>query len=209
MCGLAGRYSNEKFNLKELQTVLEEIGIRGLHSTGVSYLSEGLIVTKIEPIPYYKFVLPDVETNAAILHCRYSTSNIDYPQPVFNSEKAVAHNGVITQKNFDLWEEEYGYKGTDRCDSALLLSSKSPLEDFPDASIAAVELNKTYLSFYRNHQRPLYWKQRGDYDVTIASTESALPGSEMCVPGHLYRADKEGLIEIHLTETKKDLQNYV
>ena len=100
MCGVAGFISDKPLDLTVFRDVLDEIGIRGMHSTGVSWLQDGEIKTKIEKVPYHEFDIPEVKTTSAIFHARYSTSNIDYPQPVFNDDKSVVHNGVITQLDF-------------------------------------------------------------------------------------------------------------
>ena len=189
MCGVAGFISKEPRNLLEYQEVLDEIGIRGKHSTGVAWLDNvtGEIKTKIEQVPYDEFSIPDESTTCAIFHTRYSTSNIDFPQPVHNSELAVAHNGVITQLEFKHWKSIFGYGGTYRCDSVLLLDPPAhPLEAFEDSSMAVLELRKDRLEFYRNGQRPLY--MMGDEDsVLVASTKKAVGSSaQMCVPGRSY-----------------------
>lgn len=186
MCGVAGFISKEPMNLNHMRPILSEIGIRGWHSTGVSWLENGEIKTKIESVPHMDFEIPNVETTSAIFHTRYSTSNLEYPQPVFNEDKSVAHNGVITQMEFNHWKSIFGYGGTYRCDSVLLLEpNKHPLIEFPDSSMAVVELKKDGLSFYRNGQRPLYVAGNDDY-VVVASTKAAVPQGTMLKPGYSY-----------------------
>ena len=187
MCGVAGFISKEPRNLNFMRDILAEIGIRGWHSTGVSYLEDGEIKTKIEQVPYYDFEIPDVDTTSAIFHTRYSTSNIDFPQPVYNSDVAVAHNGVITQLEFEHWKTIFGYGGTYRCDSVLLLDpERHPLVEFPDSSMAVLELRKDRLEFYRNGQRPLYMQADEDL-LLVASTKKALgPNAQKLKPGYSY-----------------------
>lgn len=189
MCGLAGRYDENGFRLKEMRSILDEIGIRGLHSTGVSWREGGEIKTVIENVPYFKFNIPDVETDGAIFHCRYSTSNIDYPQPVHGKTgHALVHNGVITQKSFNEWEKEFGYTGNYKCDSILLAGhSGNPFEEFPESSMAAIELYDGEFVFYRNGQRPLHYIEKNG-GVIVASTASAFPGiiSKKCKVGVMY-----------------------
>ena len=187
MCGLAAFISKRPKKLESMRGILDEIGIRGLHSTGVSWIENGEIKTKIEPVPYFEFEIPDVETTSAIFHTRYSTSNIDYPQPVHNEDKSVVHNGVITQMDFGEWKSVFGYGGSYRCDSVLLLGSKEhPLKEFEDSSMAVIELTNKGLVFYRNSQRPLYLAT-GEGLMLLASTKRALgPTAKLIEPGYNY-----------------------
>ena len=175
MCGILGYSSKDPIPLRDMRVVLDEIGVRGIHSTGVSWARDFEINTRIERVPYYEFEIPSREAGAAVFHTRYSTSNIEYPQPVCNESEAIVHNGVVTQADPDTWEKDYGYKGEYKCDSVLLLgSSGHPLERFPDSSMAVAKVHRTEVfSFYRNHQRPLYYIEHPGL-VVVASTKRAL-----------------------------------
>lgn len=177
MCGVGGFSSRTTIPLEDMRPLLDELATRGVHSTGVSWHDDYLfdaVETKIEKVPSYEFKLPEVNTKAAIFHTRYSTSNIDYPQPVHNTSHSVVHNGVVTQAPFETWKETYGYEGDYKCDSVLLLPENRkahPLVDFPESSMAICEVNfMGDLMFYRNEQRPLYYIDHSDF-VVVGSTK--------------------------------------
>jgi asparagine synthetase B (glutamine-hydrolysing) len=90
-------------------------------------------------------------------HCRYSTSDLEFNQPMFHTDKSIVHNGVITQELPDNWKELYGYDCITKNDSELVLHSRDPLREFSNMSMGVVELHKDRkLRFYRNGKRPLY-----------------------------------------------------
>jgi len=151
-----------------IRSVFYESRIRGLHATGLSYLQGGVIHTFKEPVPADEFrKLDDLEdmvdddgTLYLIGHCRYSTSDLLYNQPIANESTSIVHNGVITQHDPADWEVLHGYACDGKNDTELLLRSLadySPLKHWKDASLAVCELrtNRT-LRAYRNGKRPLY-----------------------------------------------------
>jgi asparagine synthetase B (glutamine-hydrolysing) len=90
-------------------------------------------------------------------HCRYSTSDLEFNQPMYHNEKSIVHNGVITQELPENWKELYGYDCMTKNDSELVLHSSDPLREFSHMSMGVVELYKERkLRFYRNGKRPLY-----------------------------------------------------
>ena len=211
MCGIAGFNSRTDIPLSDMREVLNEIGIRGIHSTGISLAKDDQIVSKIEKVPYYDFEIPEVSVKSAIFHTRYSTSNIEFPQPVYNSNVAIAHNGVVTQTPFERWREEFGYSGTNECDTSLLIGSDPhPLVRFPESSFAVAKLFKQdVLSFYRNEQRPLYYVSHTDITV-VGSTKRSIEyfGKPVeCKPCVVYTS-QNGCItnEELMRKPKKDLQ---
>ena len=210
MCGVAGFASKEPIPLKDFRVVLDEIGTRGIHSTGMSWFNE-VVQHRILQKPYYEFDIPSDLANSAIFHTRYSTSNVEYPQPVYNNNKSIAHNGVITQTDFENWQYEYGYLGHNKCDTSLMLQTEiHPLAEFPDASMAAIELTANVIEFYRNEQRPLYYIERPGL-VVVASTKRALEYfgvPRMCEPCVSYTFDGENLMREQIREPQTDLQLY-
>jgi asparagine synthetase B (glutamine-hydrolysing) len=142
-----------------------------MHATGISFLprwSTGIETIK-EPIPADQFVekhlhddnLRDMVADDGNLymigHCRYSTSDLEFNQPMFSAGKSIVHNGVITQELPENWKELYGYDCITKNDSELVLHSKDPLREFSHMSMGVVELHKERkLRFYRNGKRPLY-----------------------------------------------------
>ena len=80
--------------------------------------------------------------------------------------------------------------------------------EFPDASIAAIELTKNGIEFYRNGQRPLYYIEHNDL-VVVGSTKRSLEyfgEPKMCAPGFSYFMHKSYLVAEFITEVKEDLQ---
>jgi glutamine phosphoribosylpyrophosphate amidotransferase len=173
MCAVIGAILQEptKQDFALLRNVFVESKIRGMHATGISFLprwSTGIETIK-EPIPADQFVakhlhddnLRDMVAEDGNLyligHCRYSTSDLEFNQPMFYNEKSIVHNGVITQELPENWKELYGYECITKNDSELVLHSKDPLREFSHMSMGVVELHKDRkLRFYRNGKRPLY-----------------------------------------------------
>ena len=172
MCAIIGAYIEKpsSLDLIMLAVVFRESSIRGLHATGVSWVLDGEVKTRIDAKPATKF-LESFDLNNCINedgnlyligHCRYSTSDLEFNQPLWNENISIVHNGVITQEMPESWESLYGYKCKTRNDSELILhtleAKKSPLQEFSNASMAVVELYKEKkLRFYRNGKRPIYF----------------------------------------------------
>ena len=165
MCGVIGMILLEptKQDFEMVKRVFLESKIRGMHATGVSYIKQGKVVIEKLPVPadQFPFKFADYVNEDGNLymigHCRYSTSDLEYNQPIGNDEHAIVHNGVITQELPERWGELYNYHCETKNDSELVLHSDSPLEEFPDMSMADCELTvDKKLLLYRNGKRPLY-----------------------------------------------------
>lgn len=167
MCSIIGAIikdpTKDDFNM--IRRVFHESRIRGMHATGMSILYNNKIMTFKEPVPADQFRhLDDLEEMVnvdnilyLIGHCRYSTSDLEYNQPLANEKKSIVHNGVITQELPENWNKFYQYAFETKNDSELVLHSDDPLREFPDASMAVCELyDDGRLRFYRNGKRPLY-----------------------------------------------------
>jgi glutamine phosphoribosylpyrophosphate amidotransferase len=134
-----------------------------MHATGISYVKSNSIVTQKLPVSADKFpfdflsYLNEDGNLYMIAHCRYSTSDLEYNQPLANTQKSIVHNGVITQELPENWKQLYGYDCMTKNDSELVLHSDNPLQEFPNMSMGVCELrvDKTLRS-YRNGKRPLY-----------------------------------------------------
>lgn len=173
MCAVIGAIllHPSKQDFAMIRRVFHESKIRGMHATGMSFLpkwSSG-IETIAESIPADKFVekylhddnLGDMVADDGNLyligHCRYSTSDLEFNQPMYYNEKSIVHNGVITQELPDTWKDLYGYDCITKNDSELVLHSQDPLREFSHMSMGVVELYKERrLRFYRNGKRPIY-----------------------------------------------------
>jgi glutamine phosphoribosylpyrophosphate amidotransferase len=173
MCSVIGvilsKPSKEDFEL--VRRVFHESKIRGMHATGISFLpkwSAG-VETIQDPIPADRFVekymhndnLKDMIADDGNLymigHCRYSTSDLEYNQPLYYNEKSIVHNGVITQELPENWKDLYGYDCITKNDSELVLHSNDALREFSHMSMGVVELYlDRKIRCYRNGKRPLY-----------------------------------------------------
>lgn len=165
MCGVIGAIIKKPHaeDFLMLHRVFLESKIRGLHATGIAYVKNNEIVIDKRPVPAdeFPFNFPSYVNEDGNLyligHCRYSTSDLEFNQPIGNQDQAVVHNGVITQELPENWKELYGYTCTTKNDSELVLHSDSPLEEFPDMSMGVCELTSDKkLLVYRNGKRPLY-----------------------------------------------------
>jgi len=166
MCAVIGAFiqnpSSKDFSL--IEKVFLESKIRGMHATGISYLKSSKIITVKDAVSADKFSF-DFESylnedgNLYLIgHCRYSTSDLEYNQPLDKNEKSIVHNGVITQELPEKWKELYGYDCITKNDSELVLYSEDPLREFPHMSMGVCELYADKkLRFYRNGKRPIYY----------------------------------------------------
>jgi glutamine phosphoribosylpyrophosphate amidotransferase len=199
-----------------IRRVFHESRIRGLHATGMSVIFNNKVMTFKEPVPADKFIhldnLEEMVNDDNVLyligHCRYSTSDLEYNQPIANDTHAIVHNGVITQELAENWGKLFNYKCVTKNDSELVLHSDSPLEEFPDASMAVCELTDSKkLLVYRNGKRPLYLNMLPNGCI-ITSTENiairagiAVPSAE--VPMNTYLTFDENLA-MHISVVKTD-----
>ena len=167
MCSVIGALIQNPTSkdFESIRKVFLESKIRGMHATGMSIIFNGKILTFKEPVSADKFVhLDNLEEMVnddgnlyLIGHCRYSTSDLLYNQPIANEEHSIVHNGVITQELAENWDKLFNYKCETKNDSELVLHSDSPLEEYTDASMAVCELTSDKkLLAYRNGKRPLY-----------------------------------------------------
>lgn len=207
MCAIIGVYCQSKIDDLDfiIKRLFEESQIRGKHATGYSIVSGDKIKTFIEPKPAKDFInkhfFSDKEVKL-IGHCRYSTSDIEYNQPIFNDHISIVHNGVITQSSPDKWKELYGYRCQGKNDSELILQSyrhgDNPLEVFENSSMAVIALSPYSFIFYRNGSRPL-WYCHYKGGTFVSSTRDILKrvfGNDMitekCHCGSEYFIDETG-----------------
>jgi glutamine phosphoribosylpyrophosphate amidotransferase len=169
MCSVIGAIIKEPRaeDFLMLHRVFLESKIRGMHATGISYVKHGKIVTEKRPVPAdeFPFNFPSYVNEDGSLyligHCRYSTSDLEFNQPIANENLSVVHNGVITQELPEKWKELYGYDCETKNDTELILHTAedciSPLVRWKDSSLAVIELHvDKVIRFYRNGKRPLY-----------------------------------------------------
>jgi glutamine phosphoribosylpyrophosphate amidotransferase len=166
MCAVIGISIHDvtESDIELIKRIFLESRIRGKHATGVSYIKGDAIVTFSLPVPADEFIeqfdFRDTIHNGDINligHCRYSTSDLEYNQPIADGNKAIVHNGVISQELPENWEALYGIKCETKNDTELLLRTEgNPFAAWPNASISAIVLYPNELKVYRNGKRPLY-----------------------------------------------------
>jgi len=182
MCAVIGvvLHNPSKQDLEIVKFVFHESKIRGMHATGLSYVKNDKIITEKLPVPADEFPFKFAEYinedgNLYLVgHCRYSTSDLEYNQPIANDNLSVVHNGVITQELPERWKEMYGYDCVTKNDTELLLhtieDNASPLQRWKDSSMAVCVLNTDKsVKVFRNGKRPLYLTSLGNGSI-ITST---------------------------------------
>lgn len=227
MCAVIGAYieNPSSLDLVMLADVFRESSIRGLHATGVSWVKSGKIDSHIDAVPATKFLESldlqnciDEDGNLYLIgHCRYSTSDLAYNQPLWNENVSIVHNGVVSQEMPENWERLYGYKCKTRNDSELIVhtlqANKSPLEEFPNSSMAVIELYKEKkLRFYRNGKRPIYFTSLRNGGI-ITSTKDIAMRADLVdpveIPMNQYTTIAKNVFqkEFVIIESAKDLQH--
>lgn len=206
MCAIVGCYLEQPTSsqIQTLKQLFVESQIRGKHATGYSLLQNGKVITRKAPEPAQTFIRthfaeiqPGDYTLQLAGHCRYSTSDLKYNQPIqiFN-DFALVHNGVVDQRPPIYWKD-WGYELTTANDSELLYhcahSQNEPLLEFTEASMAVAELSSSRgLRWYRNGKRPLYAvKVTNGYFICSTKNiaeRAGLSGAERCQPGVVYSA---------------------
>jgi glutamine phosphoribosylpyrophosphate amidotransferase len=184
MCAIIGCCLNAptQEQIDTLKRVFLESQIRGKHATGLTVLKNGKGWSFVQPLPAEEFVkqfewssLLTTGTLRMIGHCRYSTSDLRYNQPLQEGKLSIVHNGVISQESPEFWSR-YGLgEMRTQNDSELLLkavlASQSPLDTFPDASISALELHDGgKMVWYHNSKRPM-WSTTVSNGKFITSTK--------------------------------------
>ena len=222
MCGVVAGFDPNGVDMIAFRKLLLQSMVRGQHATGVSWFENGKIRTIKDAVKANLFEMPKIETIAIIGHCRYSTSDLQYNQPISGKDFAIAHNGVVTQAPPEEWEERFALQVTGKNDTELLLKAFEvdlhPLQAFPHASMAcAMVLNETdgaELGFFRNGQRPLWYDYEDDDNrCWVASTKDIFVRAEItdhpkrCEAGHHYRVtEKNGYMAYQFVEGFEDIQ---
>lgn len=226
MCAVIGAYLQNPTpeNLVTLENVFRESSIRGLHATGISWVRNNNIHTYITKTPASEF-LHNFSLSSAINedgslyligHCRYSTSDLNYNQPLYNKDVSIVHNGVVSQEMPENWQRLYGYKCETLNDSELILhtlkAKKSPLVEFPDSSMAVVELyREKKLRFYRNGKRPIYFTSLPNGGIITSTKDIAIRSGlsdSIEVDMNTYLTIGDGLVRKEFIQIQgaKDLQ---
>jgi len=191
MCAVIGCVLQKpsKADFALLKRVFLESKIRGMHATGMAFLPHWKTGVEIisSPRPAHEFIFLHMHddnlhsmctsdgTLYLIGHCRYSTSDLEYNQPIGNNDYAIAHNGVISQELPENWKELYGYDCITKNDSELVLHSDDPLREFSTMSMGVVELRSDKkLRFYRNGKRPIYFTKLDNGYIITSTADIAI-----------------------------------
>lgn len=179
-----------------------ESQIRGKHATGFSYVRNGSVITRKAAVSadrfdnlHYLDQCVNEDGNLYLVgHCRYSTSDLEFNQPIADEQISVVHNGVISQELPENWESLYGYQTETRNDTELLLRTRKagdePLLVWKDSSLAVCELaaDKT-ITAYRNGKRPLYLTTNPRWSIITSTmdvvTRSGIKGGMTHIPMNL------------------------
>lgn len=232
MCAVIGAVlkSPTKEDFQMIKRVFLESKIRGMHATGMSYLprwsKEVKTIKESRPANEFAFIhlhddnLKDMVNEDGVLyligHCRYSTSDLEYNQPLGNEAKSIVHNGVITQELPENWEQLYGYKCMTKNDSELVLHSSDPLQEFSHMSMGAIELTSDKkVRAYRNGKRPLYLTTLKNGCIITSTADivnrAKVNGVTTEIPMNTYVTFDENLtmmLERKLVTAEVDYQNY-
>ncbi len=227
MCAVIGAFleNPSSEDLLTLANVFRESSIRGLHATGLSWVRDNRIHTMISATPAGKFIEAfglektiNEDGNLYLIgHCRYSTSDLNYNQPLWDESLAIVHNGVVSQEMPEKWKDLYGYDCKTRNDSELILhtikAKKSPLVEFANASMAVIELYaEKKLRFYRNGKRPIYFTSLSNGGIITSTKDIAeragLNNSiEIDMNQYVTMAHKRFVQEFVHIDNAKDLQH--
>lgn len=186
MCGVVG-ISLDDISPRDLvlvKNILRETQIRGRHASGIAWwdgksvecVKDSIPMTDlVDKVPWKKIIAKG--GIRMIAHCRYSTSDLEFNQPLGDSQYMIAHNGVITQSPPETWEEYYDDTFDTRNDSEILLKEMAKGHPtlytdsrFPGASISVVSIDSSgSVSGWRNTLRPL-WRTDLDNGYIYTST---------------------------------------
>jgi len=185
MCGIIAiktdSFNNESLIL--LKQLFIESKIRGLHATGISLINNGKLKTIKKPLSADKFInkvplekLLGKELSL-IGHTRYSTSDIEFNQPIANDVESIVHNGVITQETANNWSNKYNMTFKTKNDTEILfntlLNNNDPYS-LTGATMGVIRLNnKNEMYCFRNGERPM-WKATYNNSLFISSTKDIL-----------------------------------
>ena len=174
MCGIIGVDFKQPIiqdDINMIKQIFIESQIRGKHSTGLAWYENGKLFSEKENIPATQFVEKFNwkqflgKPLKLIGHTRYSTSNIEYAQPIGGEDCYIVLNGVITQSEPENWKHLYGFECKTKNDTELLYrywqkyksfdSYNKLLKTFPKSSMSVCYLTKTgKLGHFRNSLRP-------------------------------------------------------
>jgi glutamine phosphoribosylpyrophosphate amidotransferase len=191
MCGLVGlaARNRKEFDFDLLIKMALEAQIRGQHATGIAFLqTDGCMGHAKFPLPASDVdwsLFRNLPILAAIVHTRYSTSDLQFNQPNMIDDTegkyqvALIHNGVVSQADPSTWETLFGVKCKTRNDSEILAQLyaegvRHPLEVEPSSQACIVlDRRNGTVRWWRNEERPLYFSSAKNR-LVIGSTKDIL-----------------------------------
>jgi len=215
MCAIIGIYAAGNLGSDFIRNLFLESSVRGLHATGLSYFKEGKIETISLPVPADEFPFPesmrDQDGSLKLIgHCRYSTSDREYNQPIATGKSSIVHNGVITQADPSTWEVDCDTRNDSELLVRCLESGESPFAKYPESSVAAVWMdNKGELLAFRNGKRPLYISEYQGATIVTSTRDiarrSGIEGSYLIEPGLFFNL-KSKTVKVTKERLREDLQ---
>lgn len=212
MCAIVGLVVKEEISNADrdlLKRIFLESKIRGLHATGISWVDSGLIRTEKFPVGADIFVnqfdFGKLIGKMFIGHCRYSTSDLEWNQPIADEKLSLVHNGVVTQESSENWPIHFGGSYLTKNDTEIFFNrykeGENPFLRLPNASGAVLTLSNERLTAFRNGKRPL-WVTEMDSGWVLTSTKDIAIRSNLIGPifsidiGIEYRFTESGLNKI-------------
>jgi len=224
MCGIIGvdfKAPVTQDDLNMIKQIFIESQIRGKHSTGLAYYDNGKLICEKANIPAKQFVKQfDWQRFLGkplklIGHTRYSTSHIEYAQPMGGDDCYIVLNGVITQAEPYKWQHLYGFKCETKNDTELLYmywqkyktfdNTEHLLKTFPGSSMSVCYLTNTgEFGYFRNSLRPQWLVKVPNKGIIIVSTLNIAIRS--LIPGHIEKVkpiDKQEKIPYFMNAYKQ------
>lgn len=217
MCAIVGIHFNKDISdhdkIKVIKELISESSIRGRHATGIAWFDNEV---HSESYPMDGKSFNDTfnfdkikSSKSVIIHCRYSTSDINYNQPIYSNNSATVHNGVITQESPENWKK-IGSEYITKNDTEILhnwivesLTNGKINFPYPKASVACIHLSKDgNLLYFRNGKRPIYRTYTG-YGLIITSTKDIVKRCN--IDGSSEMLDNLKLYNV----MQKDLSNFI
>lgn len=166
MCGiLAFSGKNTAQNRELIVALMLQLSLRGTHATGIATVVNNQLRVVRMPVDaktFFERVTLDSPSNSnpdlkLIGHTRYSTSDLQWNQPVDNGYTALVMNGVISQEPPEKWPEAYRpYSTRNDAEIALNASMKGHYGCYNGSfAIAELQINGSLL-VYRNAYRPMW-----------------------------------------------------
>lgn len=185
MCGIIGYWSStpKDSHFDAIKRLFVQSKIRGLHSFGYSYFTDGQIVTvkehKLDDVLRSLDQLKTIRPRQLIGHTRYSTSGdyLDHTnnQPIVLGGITLVFNGVIDMRARQEWAKDYGGVFETDNDGEIFLrhiqNGGCPVKFLASkrCSFAGLYFQDGQMSAIRNAFRPM-WMSQYEGATLIAST---------------------------------------